>query len=56
MFHLTDSPSNGEPSWYFTSLRSEKVTVLPSPDVSHFSASQGMILPLSSIQSHPFSP
>ena len=41
MFHLTDSASKALPSWYLTSLRSEKVTVLPSAEVSHFSASQG---------------
>ena len=34
------------PSWYLTSLRSVKVTCLPSAEVSHLSASQGMILPV----------
>ena len=50
MFHLTDSASNVPPSWYLTSLRSEKVTCFPSAEVSHFSASHGTILPLGSMR------
>ena len=45
MFHFTDSASKTEPSWYVTSLRSVNVMVLPSGATSHFSASQGTILP-----------
>jgi hypothetical protein len=45
MFHFTASASNAVPSWNFTSVRSVNVTVLPSDDVSHLSASHGMISP-----------
>ncbi len=45
MFHFTESASKAVPSWNFTSVRRVKVTVFPSVDVSHFSASQGMISP-----------
>ena len=37
--------SNGVPSWNFTFRRRWKVYVLPSGEVSHFSASPGFTLP-----------
>src|SRR5947207_5255678 len=45
MFHLTESASNAVPSWNLTSVRSVNVTVLPSLDVSHLSASHPMMSP-----------
>ena len=50
MFHFTESASNAVPSWYVTFFRSESVTVLSPSENSHFSASQGMILPAASIR------
>src|SRR2546423_14932615 len=48
MFHFTASASNVVPSWNFTSVRRVNVIVLPSLQVSHFSASQGVIFALAS--------
>ena len=48
MFHFTASASKLVPSWNFTSVRRVNVTVFPSLEVSHFSASQGMMFPFGS--------
>ena len=48
MFHFTDAASKTEPSWNLTPWRRLNVTVLPSLDVVHFSASHGMMVPFTS--------
>ena len=48
MFHFTDAASKTVPSWYFTPCRRLNVMVLPSAEVVHFSASHGMMLPVTS--------